>query len=153
MLIWVLIWAHSILEPCPKGVALGPYISAPCLMCSGDMPTWQMRLVGRIAIPVILQRNQGAAPRKNYSRQSRFFSFLSLSRHIVEGIFAAGCLSYCSLERAPGGYLMTLAESANNIRNRHSLGKNQTTIHGVQVNTLVSRCFSGKMDPHVSPRM
>lgn len=48
-------------------VALGPYISAPCLICPGDMPTWQMRLVGRIAIPVILQRNHDAAPRKKSS--------------------------------------------------------------------------------------
>lgn len=54
-----------------------PVLSAPCL-CSVDMPIWQGRLMGQIAIPVILQRNHDAAPRKKYPSQTRFFSFLPL---------------------------------------------------------------------------
>lgn len=55
-----------------------PVLSAPCLMCSVDMPIWQGRLMGRIAIPVILQRNHDAAPRKKYPWQTPFFSSLPL---------------------------------------------------------------------------
>lgn len=48
---------------------------------------------------------------------------------------------------------MTLAELANNFRNRHSLGKNQATIQGIHVNKLIFTCLSGKMGPYVAYRM